>query len=257
MYLAVQGDTGVVRYDSIGGSGETELVGFSGVQAIAVDQANSLVYFGGGGEVPFLQEVGLSGGTAGTVGADFLSSSYSSDGIWGIAVDESGYIYVSGVGSDQQFNGPFDGTPTVAKIDPDNPAAAMWEVVLSDFSTREDGSGQADVIYQNGKLFVTNPSGTDGYKIVELDPDDGTIIDHFGSYPDDPGTPTSGEFYGPRRFVAIVPDRIHVVDEGDIAGNSTDNRLVLFDEDLDPAGTWETYGTEGSGTDEFDFFSQY
>jgi hypothetical protein len=69
----------------------------------------------------------------------------------------------------------------------------------------------------------------------------------FGT-PDDLTPPLNpGEFSNPTRFIAALNERFYLIDDG------VEDRLASF-RDMQGNG-WMTYGTTGSGQDQFQFFT--
>ena len=258
IYVAASGDgVSALILDSIDDTAPTTFdnVGLGGIQAVGIDGQNGFLYTGGTG--PFLERRDLSGGNATDLSGFVSEEFFDGDGIWGLAVDEEGYVYASGL------NNGDPGYPTVVKLDPAS-GEVSWRwprpedvfvpfAEVDSFLDLRPGAEQIDVLYNDGRLFVANPGGKDGYFIVQLDPGTGEIVDHFGSYADDPTNPGVGEFGGPRRFIATGNRRITVADKDffDAAFN-VETRLVSFTS-MNGDG-WETYGTTGSGVGQFDLF---
>lgn len=221
-----------------------------GVQGIAIDHEDGLLYYAGNNDGPFLRVVTLQGeAVADLTGliADFLD-------VWGLAVDGNGNAYVSGLIYDFDL-GDNDPYPAVMKIDPNSSSSIGRPVRLgvSDWNN----NFRIDVVYNDatGRIYATNPDGAPGEKIVAIDTN-GAVVDSFGSFPADPEAPEKGEFYAPRRFVAVNRSKLYVLDDGDNASLSSDNRVVSFGPNLD-GSQWETYGSYGSGQDRFEFYVQY
>jgi hypothetical protein len=228
------------------------------LNAIGVDWEQGYVYYGGtiipGGDSDFgfLRQVTLSGGSERTF--DSLVSSgpshLDSGGLWGISVGDSGDIYVAG-GQYDPTAGPSGLTAALAvRIDPETDSV-VWvsDTLPIDAST----SANAGILFKAGSVYVTNRSGIDGYRIVQLDAQTGAISGHFGSEPADSSNPRRGEFYGPSRFVAVNRSNIYVIDEGGSLDSSPDHRIVSFEPGTDASG-WRAFGSAGTGEDQFRFF---
>jgi hypothetical protein len=173
-----------------------------------------------------------------------------------------GSIYVSGVipvTLEDPVTGEPVGTfdrPIVRKLDVDS-GLQQGQVIITDPIIEADSAPQVDVLHEGGTLYVTNPTGVDGQKIVLIDAGTMEQVGGFGSFPGLPTAPQPGELFGPRRFVAVNNRRITVIDEyanPEITGTPENyDRLVQFDPDQD---NWETFGSTGFGTGEFQFFEQ-
>ncbi|NBC30647.1 MAG: hypothetical protein GVY29_11745 [Spirochaetes bacterium] len=247
------GEYFVQAYDSIDDTEPAEIVTASPndwLYAVGIDWDREYLYYGGvDGDTgtPRLRRVSLSG--TGEINLDDLVGSGEAlleQGVYGIAVDASGDIYVSGAKNEAAFAGD---APRVVKIDPSS-ASQVW--VSDPLPTEQEAFVVGtDVIFKNGVVYVNNPDGLDGYKIVQLDAQTGKIMGHFGSAPGDTSNPRPGEFYAPNRFVAVSRTNIFITDDG-VSANV--NRLISFEPGTDASG-WKTFGSQGSGKDEFDFFT--
>jgi hypothetical protein len=218
-----------------------------GVQAIGIDHSSRLVYYAGSNDGPYLLRRRIADPTS--VDLDLtalISSLFSSYGIWGIAVDDSGAVYASGGAPDAAF--AFGGSPRIVKIDPDS-GSVLWTRTVNE-ANNFYGSGQTDVMHNGAGLFVASPRGTDGYKILKLDPATGNTLDHLGTYPDNPDAPDPEELRGPRRFIAVNNRKIHVID--DDGDDFNDARIVGFD-NMGGEG-WQSYGSYGSSEGQFFFY---
>jgi len=228
-----------------------------GVQAIAIDSAENLIYYAGvdGNSLPYLERVSPDGTAVGFgFGTTLISTLFDASGIWGLALDAVGDVYVSGEGADPEFSSIQFEQPQISKID--SSTGKTWSILLPFVVESAPDAYQSDVVVKQGKLYATNPGGPDGYKILEIDPETGEITDHFGTYPADPQNPAPGEFFAPRRFIATSRGKLYLIDEGSAGVPLGDHRVLSFDTTLDTSA-WEVYGTEGTAEDEFDFYLQY
>ncbi len=132
-----------------------------------------------------------------------------SAGSTGLAVDDSGMLYLLG------SNG---GQPSIMKLDPRTPTATLLATqTLASFSAL-NGLTAFDVMTKDGKVYVTAykdfpPTGA----IVELS----DSLAHLRTY----GT----SIPMPMRFVAILNKKFYIADEVDTADFSLD-RIVSFDD---------------------------
>ncbi|HEB11216.1 MAG TPA: hypothetical protein ENI06_08400 [Spirochaetales bacterium] len=221
----------VIRVDDISGS---NFFAFSdkasSIVALTVDRQNDYLYYSSSNQ---LWRVNLDG-TADVsriinVGVDQIQT------IRGMAVGEDGMLYIAGnnnLGLNRIFlYDPF--AQNVTTIYPTNINTA-W-----------------DVLVKTPYIFITNRNGAGGYKIIQLDTDLGFIAAYGNQSPAADDIP--GNYYGPKRFLAILNKKISILDEASIndVGFQGD-RLVSIG---DIAGTaWETYGQTGTGTGRFEFY---
>jgi len=200
-----------------------------GVVSVAVDRKNELVYYSTDYSSPnTINRCDYDGTNNGV----FVTGSY---GFYGLAIDdENGSIYA--VNDESDF-------------------ISIWKFNSSGTGIDSGGSylsNPLDMIVRDSYVYLLNNGN---YEILRLDKSDlskdpskkyGTQDD--GNLPNNPG-----EFYGPRRFVAILNKKLTVTDE--VAYDYKD-RLVSLDDALDGSG-WETYGANGSGPGQFSFFVMY
>ncbi len=209
-------------------------------RALASDADRSIIYYTAhdGTDTPFLLESrNLNGDLSGTY-SDLVSDF---DSVWGLAVGENGDVYVSGTRVVVETL-----RPAVRRFSPDSTFVPVDRIIGPDVPSSSEP--EIDVLFKNGKLYVTNPSGAQSNKIVQLDATTLEPVGSFGSFPVDPSNPQPGELYGPRRFVATGNTLITVIDE---SSSSLHDRLVQF---APNRSNWRTYGTSGTGEGEFQFF---
>ncbi len=220
---------GVVRLDSIYGNNADWFARGAGAPigalAIAVDRANQLLYYANGSSLSVVVTEPL--GTPST-----LTGSTSTN-ITGLAVGPDGSLYLTNYG---YGNGGF-----LIKYDP------FSQTVLASYpSALSTDWDPWDVTVQGGYVYTTHVLPFSGVKKVARSDLNLTPIDEYTGSASDP-------FYGPRRFVAILSWKPTVIDEG-YAGSDS-NRLATFG---DMAGSgWTTYGSTGSSTGQFEFFTAY
>jgi hypothetical protein len=225
----------IIRIDSINrlnpstyGSSAVSAISYA---AIAIDRNNSIIYSARNnntlwratlGSTTFIQ-ITLSGIT-------FTGS----PGIRGLAVDESGYLYIAASITTSPFQVVIKYNPTLNTFTYySNNLVTPW-----------------DVLVKGSYLYVTNVNGSGtNSQIIRLTTDLTSPIG-FGQNIDVLGTST-GDFYGPRRFVAILNRKITIIDDEDMYTANLD-KLISMD---DIYGTsWQTYGSQGSGAGQFNFY---
>jgi hypothetical protein len=166
----------------------------------------------------------------------YLGTTISSLDIRGIAVDENGLVYFTDWGTERVY-----------KFDPEGSGPTR---ILADHSTHiAEFEPPFDVVVKSGSVYVSCPNAQ--YMRSEIKQFD-TNLDYIKSLgtPDDFSLPVEpGEFFGPKRFVAILSQGFYVIDE-----DNANDRLAAFD-DMS-ATNWLIYGTNGSGTGQFKFFEE-
>ncbi len=203
-----------------------------GATSIAVDRKNDFIYYGTEQKYPDYSKI-FRCQYDGTNNSQFTTK--ETYGFPGIDIGENGTVYV--MANDSDFAGfyKYDMSGNLLKGGNYSYLNFAWDVVV-----------------KPPYVYVLN---TNNYEILQLDINDisqnplkkyGTQDD--GTFPDNPG-----EFYGPKRFVAILNKKLTLTDEVDYA---TKDRLVSLDDTLDGSG-WEPYGANGSGTGQFSFFVMY
>jgi hypothetical protein len=107
-----------------------------------------------------------------------------------------------------------------------------------------------DVLFKSPYVYVANENGASNYKIIRLNKDLTSPVG-YGQDAGDTGTPdtTPGQFYGPRRFVAILNRKITIIDDHN---NQNLDKLVSMD-DITGAG-WGTLPASGDGQSLFSFY---
>lgn len=223
----------VIRVDDISGS---NFFAFSdkasSIVALTVDRQNDYLYYSSSNQ---LWRVNLDG-TADVsriinVGVDQIQT------IRGMAVGEDGMLYIAGnnnLGLNRIFlYDPF--AQNVTTIYPTNINTA-W-----------------DVLVKTPYIYIANRNGPAGNKIIQLDADLAFIAAYGNESPAADDIP--GNFYGPKRFLAILNRKISILDEA----SANDPPLFFRGDRLvsigDIAGTaWETYGQTGTGTGRFEFY---
>ncbi len=226
----------VRRIDDITGSNPIDITGVSGtgVYSIAVDKNNDLLYYADweGAALTELYRSDLDGN--GPIQID--TSTYNIQYIRGMDVDDNGVLYIAG----SLFGGPVQ----IFRYDIIGPSVTQYGGANLNFPW--------DVLVKDGFLYVAN-FGTTGdppldHKIIQFTLNLTPVTELPGGGGDD--------FYGPHRFVAILNRKINIVDDGRVdLVNFNIDRIVSI-EDINGTA-WETYGSVGTGTGEFQFFQQY
>ncbi len=188
--------------------------------AVTVDRNNSKIYYvseDDSGATPVFNLYSCSY-TPLTGSAELITSDYIS--VRGLAVDESGILYIASDDSIVKFN-PEEKTE-IESIDIGGSTQAIVE----------------DVMVKGDYIYVADSANK---QIVRLNKSDlSGAISYSG--------PTGG-LYGPRRFVATLNNGICFIDEAD----STDDDRLVYIEDINGNG-YKVYGSYGYNEGHFSFF---
>lgn len=147
-----------------------------------------------------------------------------------VAVDPDGHVYVAGDTGEGDYS--------VVKLAID--AASGLEVRLLKMASYASlglnvglyGNLQVkDMTVRNGRLYIAAAENSDVHhgKVVEVSLSDLTKTREIGWSTTTPTSPST-QFYGPSRFLAIVPRKLIVADEG-YDGSNDRNRIVEIDID--------------------------
>jgi len=217
---------GVIRIDDISGAGYLPISSINNIQSLTIDRNNNIVYFA---ISTALYRCNLDGTdeTLLTIptGAEPIQS------IRGMAINESGILYIA------------IETTAGYRIFEYNPTSEEVTNVYNNANLNTPW----DVLVKESYLYIANRNGANGYRIIQLD-SNLSFVQGYG----DSATSTDhnpGMFYGPRRFLAILNDKITIIDDYP----SWDyDKLAQMD---DINGTnWTTYPASGDGQTEFRFF---
>ncbi len=228
-------DGGVFRIDNMADTTRETITTRDSIQALAIDDINGYIYYIASGTTPLYRKRldPLGGEESFDLTAEsevtFLECR-------GLSVDQSGMVYLANSSENK-----------ILKINPNLPAGSR---VLSTFVS-PNIDDPWDVMVNSGYVYVTNWSGLNGYKIVRLSTDL-TGPQSFGDS-NSSSSPIQGEFWGPRRFIAVLNRKITLTDEYDSFTNY--DSLLSFD-NIQGDG-WQAYGEYGSGTGQFKFFLEY
>ncbi len=224
------GNNRVVRVDNISGSNVLSFAEASydgSVVAIAVDRKNNLVYYAtnSGIATEKLYRSNLDNSTYTYL--DISVGVEAIDRIEGMSVDPDGILYIAGAIA--------TGQPKIFKYNPST------ETVTHSYSANLSASnGPMDVMVKNGFVYVANPEGADGFRILQLSADFASLVDSYGI--GSGAIDTVGQFYGAERFVGTINPYFYIIDE-DFGGGSPDR--LIYIEDFNGTG-WKTYGQSGS-----------
>ncbi len=191
-------------------------------RAIAVDRANQYLYYANG--------TALSRVVIEPLGSPTALTGTGSTNITGLAVGPDGSLYLTSYG--------YGSGGSLIKFDP------VGQKPITSYTPGSNWDPY-DVSVRGGYVYTTHALSSGVKKVARSDLNL-NFIDEFTG-------PASDPFYGPRRFVAILSRKLTVIDEGFMGVDS--NRLASFSDMA--GGDWTTYGSTGSGTDQFNFFNSY
>ena len=227
---------GLIRIDDINHTSSlavVDLPGATGISSLAIDRVNNLIYYVSSSPSSGLAILNVKG--VNNIAASATQPSLPSLPVpKGMAVDDQGMLYMA-------IPGVPGTTFTPGYVVKYNPTAAA-AVATSTYSFNSPWG----IMVKGPYVYVsdnTNTGGTGKAQIVRLD----TNLNFIDSFPG----PSTNPFYGPETFVAVLNRKFAVIDE---------NYSVLFKDRLasfdDMSGTnWTTFGSSGSGLNQFDFYS--
>lgn len=223
----------IIRLDSITSMSFETIVSYdeTGFGTIAIDRARNLVYFARDNEL-------FRCNTDGSNLTGPVTTAHGIATIIGLALGGGGKLFILGRDGVQ--------APGVYAYDFD----AMS--VSSPYTSSEfivGSTGPEDIMVRGSSVYVANPEGADGYKIIELT----TGLEFVAAYGSQniefPDTAT-GRFYGPRRFVAIRNDELIIID--DLYQGGYYDKLVSMTGMT--GANWKTFPDTGDGQAYFRFF---
>jgi hypothetical protein len=230
-YNALAGYGRAFRIDDIAGTNFTTFPDkATQIMTVAVDRYNDYLYYASSSA---LWRVELDGTNDTT-----LTPITGIQTFRGMAVADNGFLYVAGTN-------PL-GNAAVFRYDP------IAQNVTDTYTTSLNNVW--DAFARMPYVYVANHNGAAGDRILQLD-EFLSFVDGYGD-PSPSADNVVGNFYGPKRFVGILPKKLVILDE-----RSTNeppfpiwlgDRLVSI-EDLNGTG-WQTYGTTGSGVGQFNFY---
>ncbi|MCP4133055.1 MAG: hypothetical protein GY754_18965, partial [bacterium] len=226
------GNNRVARVDNISGANALSFseASYDGsVVAIAVDRTNDLVYYAtnSGIAAEKLYKSNLDNSVESSL--TISSGVEAINRVEGISVDADGNLYLAGENTSFQDR--------VFKYNP-----STQQVTHSYSADLSASNGPLDIMVKNGSIYVANPEGANGYRILQFSADFGSLTAAYGS--DTGSISTVGYFYGGERFLGTMNPYFYIMDE-DFGGGSPDR--VIYMEDMNGTG-WKTYGQSGSSS---------
>jgi hypothetical protein len=227
IYIANDGSdfsyAGVIRIDDINHVSLSDITAVDpslGRNCLAVDRVNGYIYYTPGYSTLYRKNINSPTIETDTPESFDLNADMPNFGTNGIAVDGQGYVYITN-----------NMSSSVVKYNPALPAGSR--IVKSGIVELP-----WDVTVKDGRVLVSD-RGTDSIAIFDTD------LTSLGNY----YGPALDPFLGPERFLgALGMPGIYVCDEDNV------NDRVVFMQDISGAG-WTTYGTQGSGPGQFEFFT--
>ncbi len=202
----------VIRLDDIEATTYTSLGtgGLNGIRSVAVDRENKLVYYATSSQ---LYRCDLDGSN---LKSDYTMTDISF--IKSIAYHNS-FLYIACT---------YDSNYRIVKYD----TTANGQIAGYSLASLHSAW---DVIIKNDLCIVADDDeSTSNDSIAILDPDDLSLFNKYGTGTSVP-SPLHGQFWGPRRFVAILNDRFYLIDERD---GALDNLVSFSDLNF---SNWERY----------------
>ena len=193
----------------------------SGLVAVAVDRENKLIYFADDSANIYSCDY------SGQIQKTYNQATFNFSNITGLAVDDSGILYISNGANVTKFDPTGTGSVSATKTITGSSSAKLEDVMFKSI----DGTGY---------IYVTDSANK---QIVKLKVSDLSIV---GSY-------TNASFYGPRRFVATLNSGIYFTDE--YYSTSTESDQLIYMDDIDGTNLKKS-GAHGFG-DPGEFSFQY
>ncbi len=216
------------------------------IESIGVDHVNDRVFFSHrpSEDPDNLYEVPITGGTPTLVSlANENVIDLEGYSIRGITVDDEGFVYLL-YDPWQTFS-----TVGVAKIEMGTIPTVLDAVIVFDSVESSVNSSEMDIVAKGDSIYIVLDDDTPRGPVIEID----TSLGYVASYGIiSSGQPTGQDLFGPVRFVGHLNPKITFADDpGDAPGNDV---LVQID---DISGANRTsFGSSGSGVDQFDFFEE-
>lgn len=212
----------LIRIDNISKTSYTAIdANQNFLKAIAINRTSGVIYYATNSQLYSCDTNGVG-----------KISTYTMTGIsniYGLAVDNEGMLFIACGTSNK-----------IVKYNPFGNGA-----VIATYSANLNNGW--DVAVKDDAVYVTNKSGSNGFRIIQLDKDL-RFVKGYGSSLASGAAPTKGKFYGPDRIVAKSNRRLYVEDEqGDY-----DAALLGFD-NID-GDNWQSFGSQGTGTNKFKFY---
>ncbi len=246
---------GLVRYETIDSptATYTSTTVFN-ARALAMDRVNSRMYYLHKPDGIILGRIPISSLTVGSSEDIDIEAEPDIDYIaqTALAVDDEGYVYLLG------FLNPSI-ADAVFKIDPDAPAGSRVIKTFSQYLNFVDDPEYlpaGDILYKNNYIYVLNPGGADGKKVLQFDKDL-NYIKGFGNQETTYPQTRQNYFYGPIRFVATSRKKFYIADDGynnETVSNFWLNARIVSFSDMN-GNQWETYQpVDSNGYSLFKFY---
>ncbi|MCK5672400.1 MAG: hypothetical protein KAH95_03445, partial [Spirochaetales bacterium] len=162
--------------------------------------------------------------------------------VQGMTINENGIMYITGTTPATD--------PTVFQYNP-----VLQSVTASYTMPNVIFSNPWDVIAKDNSIYVTNPEGADGWKIIKLSLDLTSPVGYGINKTTPSGLPDTEQdhFYTPRLFVATLNKKTTIMDDSGTGENPLD-KLVSIDNIS--GANWETLPTSGDGQSLFVFYAE-
>ena len=249
----------ICRVDNIMAAGYTTILDPAyftniSINAMAIDKSRNLLYFAD--SYGTLRQADL--GTLPVTGTHNMLNPYYIpatetqlfSNIIAMDVDTDGMLYIIAYDS--------SGNPLLIKYNPlivqhYGESTRYGDLVGAPFNFATLGATPLDVQLHGGAVAVLTNS-VDGFALIQFQDTPAGFIpgQYFGTV--SVGTPPQDyNFYGPDRFAVRRENMLVIIDEGQDNNYMTIDRLVLTE--FGVSEPWDTFGTTGSGVDQFRFYS--
>ena len=231
LYIGSAGFNKLIRLDNINSTTNTPLVLDTdhipgSICAISIDRTNNWVYY------------------ATRFNDGFYRRDYDGNNLTPLSMD--GMTSINGLSVNQTTGNlyilcTYSGSQRIVEYNPTSQS-------VTSFSNPDNISSPWDILLKPPYIYISNNGGSNGYKIMQFNLDlqmTGSFGEYSFAYPD----PATGHFYGPKNFISIREDDIILIDESD----QPLERIVSFSNIS--GSDWEIYGSSGSGTGAFYFYS--
>ncbi|OHD71743.1 MAG: hypothetical protein A2W19_15475 [Spirochaetes bacterium RBG_16_49_21] len=230
IYISLNSTNGVIRADNSNGTNATPAFGAGGLQTIAVDRTNNILYYASSGA---LYKNSLDG-----TNEQSLLNFAPITAIYGIDVYSNGLLLIVGTGVISTV------TPSYIILYDPNAGSRSGQTVVGQYTSASLNTPW-DVMTVPPYIYVANLGGGANNQILRFSLDSNNSFIPQGNYGTFGTTATPGIFYGARRFLAIRNDALIIADSNTISLSQ-----LISISDISGAN-WTPFGTHGSLINQF------